>query len=239
MGRAFQNRKESMAKTAATKTKIYSKFGREIYVCAKAGGVDPAGNDTLRALIDKAKKSQVPAHVIDRAIDKAKGGGGEDFAPARYEGFGPNGSMLIVECLTDNPTRTFNDVRVCFNKGQGKLGNTGTVAHQFDHLTILAFKAESEDAVLEALLAQDVDVTDVEFEDGTATVFTPDTEYGKTKTALRESFGEVDFDVDEIQFVAQNTTELSGDDAASFEKLLDLLNDLDDVQNVFHSATFA
>ena len=89
MGRAFQNRKESMAKTAAAKTKVYSKYGREIYVCAKAGGIDPDGNLSLRSMIERAKKDQVPAHVIQKALDKAAGGGGEDFSPARYEGFGP------------------------------------------------------------------------------------------------------------------------------------------------------
>ena len=116
MGRAFQNRKESMAKTAAAKTKLYSKYGREVYVCAKRGGTDPAGNLALRSLIDRAKKEQVPAHVIDKALEKASGGAGEDFDVARYEGFGPNNTMVIVECLTDNPNRTFGDVRQCFTK---------------------------------------------------------------------------------------------------------------------------
>mgnify|MGYP000097203830 FL=1 len=95
MGRAFQNRKESMAKTAAAKTKVYSKYGREIYVCAKAGGTDPNGNLALRGLMERAKKDQVPSHVIDKALDKASGAGGEDFSPARYEGFGPGNAMVI------------------------------------------------------------------------------------------------------------------------------------------------
>ena len=111
MGRAFQNRKESMAKTADAKTKVYSKYGREIYVCAKAGGTDPNGNLALRGLMERAKKDQVPSHVIDKALDKASGAGGEDFSPARYEGFGPGNVMVIVDCLTDNPNRTFGDVR--------------------------------------------------------------------------------------------------------------------------------
>ena len=107
MGRAFQNRKESMAKTSDQKAKVYSKYGREIYVCAKSGGIDPNGNLSLRSLIDRAKKDQVPTHVIDKAIDKAKGGGGEDFDTARYEGFGPGNTMVIVDCLSDNPNRNF------------------------------------------------------------------------------------------------------------------------------------
>ena len=238
MGRASQNRKVSMSKTAATKTKVYSKFGREIYVCAKAGGFDPAGNLALRGLIERAKKEQVPGHVIEKAIDKAKGGGGEDFAPARYEGFGPGGCMVIVDCLTDNPTRTFNDVRVCFTKAKTKIGTPGTVGHMFDHSAILAFKHNDEDAVLEALLNADVDVGDVENEDGVITVFTPQEDYFKAKQALLDLLSEVDFEVDEIQFIPKGATEIAGEDVEMFEKFLDMLNELDDVQNVYHDAQY-
>ena len=123
MGRAYQNRKDSMAKTSDAKAKVYSKYGREIYVCAKAGGLDPAGNLTLRSLIERAKKDQVPTHVIDKAIEKAKGGAGENFELARYEGYGPGNCMVIIECLTDNPNRTFGDVRLCFTKTKTKLSS--------------------------------------------------------------------------------------------------------------------
>lgn len=238
MGRAYQNRKVSMAKTAAAKTKVYSKFGREIYVSARSGGTDPAGNLALRGLIERAKKEQVPSHVIEKALDKARGGGGEDFAPARYEGFGPGGCMVIVDCLTDNPTRTFNDVRVCFTKAKAKIGTPGTVGHMFDHSAILAFKHGDEDAVLDALLNADVDVGDVENENGVITVFTPQEEYFKAKQALIDLLGEVDFDVDEIQFIPKGATPLAGDDIEMFEKFLDMLNELDDVQNVYHDAQY-
>ncbi|MBV1919573.1 MAG: YebC/PmpR family DNA-binding transcriptional regulator [Pseudomonadales bacterium] len=236
MGRAYQNRKESMAKTSDAKAKVYSKYGREIYVCAKAGGLDPAGNLALRGLIDRAKKDQVPTHVIDKAIDKAKGGGGEDFAIARYEGFGPGGSMVIIDCLTDNPNRTFGDVRQCFTKTKCKIGTQGTVSHMFDHSAILVFNGDDEDSILEALMEHDVDVTDIESEDGKVTVFAPNTEYFKTKQALLDTFGELDFDVDEIQFIPQNTTPIAADDMEMFEKFLYMLNDLDDVQNIYHNA---
>ena len=238
MGRAYQNRKESMAKTSDTKAKVYSKFGREIYVCAKAGGSDPDGNLALRGLIDRAKKNQVPTHVIDKAIDKAKGGGGEEFAPARYEGYGPGSCMVIIDCLTDNPNRTFGDVRLCFTKTKCKIGTQGTVSHMFDHAAILAFNHEDEDTVLEALLTADVDVTDIESDDGKITVFTPPADYFKAKQALADSFGVIDFDVDEIQFLPKSTTVISGDDLVLFEKFLDMLDDLDDVQNVYHDAEF-
>ncbi len=235
MGRAYQNRKESMAKTSDMKAKVYSKYGREIYVCAKAGGIDPDGNLALRSLIDRAKKDQVPAHVIDKAIDKAKGGGGEDFSPALYEGFGPGGSMVLVECLTDNPNRTFGDVRQCFTKAKSKIGTPGTVQHLFDHLAIFVFDGDDEDAVLEALMEADIDVTDIESEDGKISVFAPNTEYGKTRQALVDAFPDIDFDIDQIQYLAQNPTPLSGADAEMFETLLALLNDNDDVQNVYHT----
>jgi YebC/PmpR family DNA-binding regulatory protein len=238
MGRAYHNRKDSMAKTSDAKAKVYSKYGRELYVSAKAGGSDPDGNLTLRGLIERAKKAQVPAHVIEKAIEKAKGGGGEDFAPTRYEGYGPGGCMVIVDCLTDNPTRTFGDVRGCFTKTKCKIGTQGTVSHMFDHAAILAFSYHDEDTVLDALLSADVDVSDIESDDGKITVFTSPADYFKAKTALTDSLGGIDFDVDEIQFLPRSTTAISGDDVVWFEKFLDMLNDLDDVQTVYHDAEF-
>ena len=236
MGRAFQNRKESMDKTAAAKTKVYSKYGREIYVCAKQGGTDPNGNLSLRGLIERAKKDQVPSHVIEKALDKASGVGGEDYSPARYEGFGPGNCMVIVECLTDNPNRTFGDVRACFNKAKSKLGTPGSVSHMFDHCAILAFAGDDEEAALEALLEADVDVIEIENEEGRITVFAPHTEYAKARQALLDALRETEFEVDEIQFVPQTTTPVEGDDMVLFDKLVDALNDLDDVQNVYHNA---
>ena len=236
MGRAYQNRKESMAKTSDQKARVYSKYGREIYVCAKAGGVDTEGNLALRTLIDKAKKDQVPTHVIDKAIDKAKGGGGEDFAPARYEGYGPGSCMAIIECLTDNPNRTFGDVRVCFTKTNSKIGTQGSVSHMFDHLSIFVFPGDDEEAILDALMEADVDVTDIECDDGKISVFAPDDQYGKTRQAIVAAVPDVDFDVDEIQFLPQAETKLTDEeDIAMFEKFLDMLNELDDVQNVYHN----
>src|SRR5690554_2430677 len=235
MGRAYQNRKESMAKTSDMKAKLYSRYGREIYVTAKSGGTDPDGNLALRGLIDRAKKEQVPGHVIEKALDKAKGGGGEDYSPARYEGYGPGGSMAIIECLTDNPNRTFGDVRQAFTKTKSKIGTQGSVSHMFDHCAIFVFAGDDEEAVLEALMEADVDVTDIENEDGKISVFAPNTEYFKAKTALIERFCDIDFEVDEIQFIPQSYTTLSGDDVAMFDKFLAMLNDLDDVQQVYHN----
>ena len=235
MGRAYQNRKDSMAKTSGMKTRIYSRYGREIYVSAKSGGVDPAGNLSLRNLIERAKKDQVPAHVIDKAIDKAKGGLGEDYFPARYEGYGPGGCMAIIDCLTDNPNRTFGDVRLAFTKTKCKIGTQGSVSHMFDHAAIFVFKYDNEDAVLEALMDADVNVTDIENEGGKISVFAPNTDYFKAKQALLDCCGDIDFEVDEIQFIPHSFTTISGDDVVLFEKFLAMLDELDDVQQVYHN----
>ena len=235
MGRAYQNRKDSMAKTSDAKAKVYSKYGREIYVIAKAGGLDPTGNLSLRSIIERAKKDQVPSHVIEKAIEKAKGGAGENFELARYEGYGPGNCMVIIECLTDNPSRTFNDVRLCFSKTKTKIGTQGSVSHMFDHITILMFSGQDEEAVLDALLLADVDVVDIENEEGMLTVFAPHTESFKAKKSLNDAFGEIEYEVDEIQFIAQNTAPLVGDDVETFETFTAMLNDLDDVQSIYHN----
>lgn len=236
MGRAYQNRKDSMAKTSDMKARVYSKYAREIYVTAKSGGVDPEGNLSLRALIDRAKRDQVPAHVIEKALDKARGVGGEDFSTSRYEGFGPGGAMVIVDCLTDNPNRTFGDVRQCFTKTKCKLGSPGSVSHLFDHSAILVFAGDDEEGALEALMSADVDVSDIESEEGKITVFAPNTEYFKAKQALLDAFEGIEFEVDDIQFVPQASVSLSEPEQEVMDNLIDMLDYLEDVQNVYHNA---
>src|SRR3954453_21215888 len=149
MGRNFENRKNAIFKTAGQKSKLYSKYGKQLYVVAKNGVPDPAANPALRSLIEKAKRDPVPAHVIDKAVEKARGAGGEDFVSARYEGFGPGGSLVIGDCLTDNNQRTISEVRNCFTKPGSKLGATGSVARSFDHVAILSFPGDNEEQVLE------------------------------------------------------------------------------------------
>lgn len=236
MGRAFEVRKVSMAKTAGQKSKVYSKYGKQLYVAAKNGGADPAGNLVLRSLIEKAKRDQVPSHVIEKAIDKASGAGGEDFVPCRYEGFGPGSCAVIVDCLTDNNNRTITDVRNCFTKTNSRMGAPGSVIHGFDHFAILAFKGAESDAVLEALLNAEVDVTDVESEDSTITVFTPPTEFYKAKSALSAAFPNLVMEVEEIAFVPKTRVDISEEDRPVFDKFLAMLNECDDVQEVYHNA---
>jgi YebC/PmpR family DNA-binding regulatory protein len=235
MGRSFEVRKASMAKTAGQKTKVYSKYGKMLYVLAKNTGADPAINPTLRSLIEKAKREQVPTHVIEKALEKASGSGGEDFVLARYEGFGPGGCSVIIDCLTDNNNRTITDVRNCFTKTNSKMGAQGSVSHLFDHLAILSFKGKNPDEVLEAMLTAEVDVTDVECENGQVTLFAPATEFYKAKNALLEAIPGVELEVDEISFIPQAHAEISLEDQPMFDKFLNMLNDCDDVQDVYHN----
>ena len=235
MGRSFENRKNAIFKTAAQKSKLYSKYGKQLYVIAKNGVPDPDANPALRSMIEKAKSDQVPAHVIDKAIEKARGAGGEDFVSARYEGFGPGGSLVIVDCLTDNNQRTISEVRSCFTKTGSKLGATGSAALRFDHLAVLSFKGDNEEQVLEAMLEAGVDVTEIENKDGFLTIFTPPGEFFKAKTALLQVFPGTELTVQEITFLPQESKTLEGDDLAMFQKFLGMLNDCDDVQEVYHN----
>jgi YebC/PmpR family DNA-binding regulatory protein len=239
MGRAYQNRKESMAKTASAKTKVYSKYGREIYVCAKAGGADPSANLSLRGLIDRAKKDQVPTHVIDKALAKATSGVGENYEPALYEGIGPGGCMVLIGCLTDNGNRTFGDIRGTFTKNKLKVGGQGSVSHMFDHRAMFVFAGDDEDTALEVLMEADIDVSDIDCEDGMVTVLTPPNEFFKTKTALTAMNADIDFEVQEITYLPQMEHLLSGDAVVWFERFITMLNDLEDVQEIYHNATFA
>jgi YebC/PmpR family DNA-binding regulatory protein len=235
MGRSFENRKHAIFKTAAQKSKLYSKYGTLLYVTAKSGVADPDANPALRNLIEKAKKDQVPAHVIDKAIQKAAGVGGEDFTSARYEGFGPGGSLVIVDCLTDNNQRTISEVRACFTKTGSKLGANGSAALSFDQLAVLSFKGDDEEGVLEAMLNADVNVKEVECENGKTTIFAAPEEFFKAKTALLAAYPQVELEVQEITFLPHNSITLGADDLPMFEKFLNMLNDCDDVQEVYHN----
>ena len=236
MGRNFENRKNAIFKTADQKSKLYSKYGKQLYVVAKSGVADPDVNVPLRSLVEKAKRDQVPAHVIEKAIEKARGAGGEDFVSARYEGFGPGGSLVIVDCLTDNNTRTISEIRNCFTKTGSKLGATGSVALWFDHLAILSFKGDNEEQVLESMLSADVNVDEIESKDGSLTIFAPPSEFYKAKTALLQAFPGTELEVQEITFLPQTSKTLTPEDLLVFQKLISMLYDCDDVQNVYHNA---
>jgi YebC/PmpR family DNA-binding regulatory protein len=236
MGRAFEVRKVAMGKTAAVKSKLYAKYGKEIYMAAKSGTPDPELNQSLKRIIERAKKDQVTADVIKRAIDKAKGGSEESYSEARYEGFGPGNSMIIVECLTDNVNRTIAEVRNCFTKTNGKLGVSGSVLHQFNHQAVFTVPEKTEDEVLEMLVLNDVDVTDIEAEEDGVTILGDAKDYNQIRTAFTDENPELEFITDEIMWLPIMDTELTDEeDKNTFQKLLDMLNELDDVQDVYHN----
>lgn len=235
MGRIFEKRKASIFKTADQKSKLFSKYGRQLYMAAKNGVPDPDANPTLRSLVEKAKRDNVANHVIEKAIQKAAGAGGEDFQSMRYEGFGPGGSLVIVDCLTDNSTRTISDVRICFNKTGSKLAANGSVVMSFDHLAVFSFPGDDEEKVIRAMFAAEVAVEDVECKGGTITVFAPPAEFYKAKTALLEVFPGLELEIQEVSFLPQSSKILSGEELGSFEKLLHMLNDCDDVQEIYHN----
>ncbi|HEL0594762.1 TPA: YebC/PmpR family DNA-binding transcriptional regulator [Streptococcus equi subsp. zooepidemicus] len=234
MGRKWANIvAKKTAKDGAT-SKVYAKFGVEIHVAAKQGEPDPELNTALKFVIDRAKQAQVPKHVIDKAIDKAKGNTDETFVEGRYEGFGPNGSMIIVDTLTSNVNRTAANVRAAYGKNGGNMGAAGSVSYLFDKKGVIVFKGDDADSIFELLLEADVDVDDVEAEDGSITVYTAPTDLHKAILALRES-GISEFQVTELEMIPQSEVTLEGDDLAVFEKLVDALEADDDVQKVYHN----
>ncbi|MFV0380294.1 MAG: YebC/PmpR family DNA-binding transcriptional regulator [Anaerorhabdus sp.] len=235
MGRAHEVRAASMAKTAAMKTKLYSRFGKELYMAAKAGVPDPEMNQSLKRKISEAKANQVPADVIKRAIEKASGGVDESYNDASYEGFGPGASTFIIECLTDNINRTIGDIKTCTNRVHAKLGVTGSVSFNYEKVGLLSFKYDDEETMLDTLINAEVEVTEIEIEDGMMTIYVIPTDYAKAQSAVEDLIKDVEFEICEITMFANEMVSLSDDDKASFEKLLTMLDDVEDVQTVYHN----
>ena len=236
MGRAFEVRKASMAKTSIAKSKVYSKFGREIYMAAKNGEPSVEMNVELARIVEKAKSSQVPADIINRAIEKAKGLDDEHYDSLRYEGFGPNRSTLIVDTLTNNVNRTISEVRNCFTKTNNKLGVSGSVTFNYNQVGLLGFKAETtEDDILELLLMEDVDVVEVEIENDEVMIIVAYTDLHKAELAVKEALAVESFSVNEISMIPTDTVSLNADDQANFDKLMNMLEECDDVNNIYHN----
>jgi YebC/PmpR family DNA-binding regulatory protein len=218
--------------------KAWTRVIREIMVAAREGGGDPSGNPRLRLAIEKAKAVNLPADTVKRNIDKATGAlEGVNYEEIRYEGYGIGGAAIIVDCMTDNRVRTVAEVRHAFSKYGGNLGTEGSVAFQFKHCGQLVFApGTSEDKVMEAALdagAEDVIADD----DGAIEVLTPPTALEDVKAALEKAG--LKPELSEVTMRAENTVALAGDDAERMQKLLDVLEDLDDVQDVFHNAELA
>ena len=234
MGR-FPNIAASKAKTGAAKAKVYSRYAKEIYSVAKQGGTDPNGNLSLRHLIDKAKIEQVPADGMKRAIDKVNSGVDESYTSARYEGFASGGATVIVDCLTDNVNRTVSLVRNAFTKSKAKMGVSGCVSHMYENLAVVMVKNLTEDEVLEALLMKEVDAKDVEVENDTVTVYGEPSDLYKIKEAILEYKNDADIIFDEVTMIPSEMTTLEGEDRENFDKLLSMLDEIEDVQKVYHN----
>lgn len=234
MGRKWANIVAKKTAKDGANSRIYAKFGIEIYAAAKSGEPDPHANQKLRFVIERAKTYNVPKHIIDRAIDKAKGAGDEQYQELRYEGFGPNGSMVIVDALTNNVNRTASDVRAAFGKNGGNMGVSGAVAYMFDNTALFSFAGEDADDILEYLMEQDLDVRDVVEEDGQVVVYGEPGDFNALQDALKAK-GITEFTMAEMQMIPQNEVTLTGDDLEKFEKMIDVLEDLEDVQQVFHN----
>ena len=233
MGR-FPNIAAAKAKTGAAKGKLYGMYAKEIYQVAKNGGVTPEGNPALKRLIEKAKREQVPNDVIKRAIDKVNSGADESYENARYELFGPGGSTLIVDCLTDNVNRTVSDIRTVVNKCHVKLGSINSVSYMYDNLCIVGFKGLNEEEVMDALINNDVDITDIETDNGTIMIYGEPTDLNKIKESIL-SVKEVTFDIDEIAMLPKDKIKLEGENLDTFNKLITMLDEVDDVNHIYHN----
>ena len=215
--------------------KVWTRVIREIMVAARQGGGDANMNPRLRLAIDKAKAANMPADTIKKNVDKATGNlEGVNYEEIRYEGYGIGGAAIIVDCMTDNRVRTVAEVRHAFSKYGGSMGTAGSVAFQFKHVGQLIFApGTSEDKVMEVALeagAEDV-VTDG---DGAIEVLTAPADFEAVKNALEKAG--LKPEVAEVTMRAENTIELAGEDAQRMQKLLDVIEDLDDVQDVYHNA---
>ena len=231
MGR-FPSIAADKQKTGAARGKLYAMYSKEIYNAAKKS-TDLDANPTLKRLVEKAKKEQVPSDIINRAIDKVTSGVDESYESLRYEGFGPGASTLLIDCLTDNVNRAVADVRAAFSKAHCKLGASGSVSYMYDNLCIVRFKGLTEHETLEALLNALVDA-EIENDNGTITLYGNPQDLFKIKNAILDYKKDITFEVEEITTLPKEKIKLVGEDLEIFKKLLKLLDDANDVQNVYH-----
>lgn len=233
MGRAYEVRKASIQKTGAAKGKIYTTFAKEIYLAAKKGSPNPEANITLKRLIDKAKKNQVPSDIITRALDKAKGVGQDEYHEVVYEGFGPGASTLIIKCLTDNVNRTVGMVRAAFNKVNKSLGVTNSVSYNYEHLGVISFKYDDEEKVLDLLLNAGIEVIDIESEDGFITISLNPSDMNLAKDELERDIANIDYEIDEVGMYAKDKITLEGEEKEIFDRLYNMLEDIEDVSQIY------
>ena len=232
MGRAHEVRAKAMAATAAKRSALFNRASKEIYMAAKSGEPDPSMNLALRSAIEKWRSQNVTREVIDRAIQKAKGGSAESYTQGRYEAFGPGGSLLIVDSLTDNSNRALVEIRSAITKKGGHLGST---VFNFTETGVFDFNGTNRDEVEETLILSDVDVREVTLEDGVISVLVEPHAFAQARDVLA-GMGVSEFITSEITFLPNDPIELTDpEDKRKFTELLDLLDDVEDVQNVYHN----
>ncbi len=230
MGRAHEVRAKAMAATAAKRSALFMRASKEIYMAAKSGEADPEMNLALRSAIEKWRGQNVTKDVIDRAIQKAKGGSAEAYSAGRYEAFGPGGSLFIIDTLTDNSNRALVEVRSAITKKGGHMGST---AFNFTETGIFSFKGNNRDEVEENLILSDVDVREVTEEDGVIEVLVEPAAFGQARDVLAD-LGVKEFEVAEITFLPNEPITLDDpEDKRKYTELCDMLDELQDVQNVY------
>lgn len=234
MGR-FPNIAAAKAKTGAARGKLYGMYAKEIYLAAKNGGTTPEGNPSLKRLIEKAKKEQVPSDVIKRAIDKVTNGVGENYEVLTYEIFGPSGSTMLVECLTDNVNRSVSEVRAVINKSHLKMGAMGSVAYMYDNLSVVGFKGLTLDEAMEALITADVPFIDIENDNDMVIIYGNPNDINKIKDAITNYKNDITFDIDEVTNLPKDKVKLEGEDLELFQRALNLFDEVDDVANIYHN----
>lgn len=237
MGRAYEVRKASMAKTSVAKSKVYSKFGKEIYVAARKGTPDIESNVALKTIVEKAKSNQVPADVINRAIEKAKGTSKDSYDQILYEGFGPAGSTFMIECLTDNVNRTYSEVRNCFTKSNSKLGVSGAVAHMYKNSSVFTIDWFSdEDTLLEFLMENEIEFNDIEADGNICTIYADLSQYRTIRDVLETYNPEGEFLLSETMWVSDSQVDINDEeDVKNFNKLMSMLEECDDVSNIYNN----
>lgn len=235
MGRAYEVRKASIQKSGAAKAKLYTNYAKEIYLVAKKGTPDLDSNVSLKRLVEKAKKEQVPSDIINRAIDKAKGTGGEDYEVIYYEGFGPGASTLIIRTLTDNVNRTVGMVRAAFNKVHKSLGVTNSVSYNYDYLAIISIKTNKDEELFNALLESGIEPIDFEVEDGEVVISLKPAAHNKAKDVIESVIPSATYEIDEEGMYAKDKITLDGEDLETFQKLYKMLDEIDDVTDIYHN----
>jgi YebC/PmpR family DNA-binding regulatory protein len=227
----FKNIMHRKGRADAARSKLFSKLSREITVAAKAGMPDPAMNPRLRLAVANAKAESVPKDVIERAIKKSQAGDAADYSEIRFEGFGPGGVGVIVEVLTDNKNRAAANVRAAFSKNGGSLGETGSVAFMFDRVGQIAYPAQAADEEKAMEAAIEAGAEDVETDADGHTIYTPFETTSEVSDALADQLGEAQSV--NVVWRPKTLTPVEGDQAAVLMKLIEALEDEDDVQNVY------